>query len=129
MKFTGVNGHGGDVQFYGITELPKGLKKVTGVAERIVARGETSGHCHIFTGDVVQYTDEKANLSYITVGPAGAWHQHFKESMVKEDTYSINKNISNCDHTKDCQVPEGVYVLGLDRQYDPNAEVWIKNKD
>jgi hypothetical protein len=129
MKFTNTNFHGGDVQGYSISELPKGLTKVTGVADRIIARGETSGHAHILTGDVELFKDEKANRLYAVVGSDGAFHQHYKENMIKEETFNVKRNISNCDHTKECQIPEGVYVLGLDRQYDPNAEVWIQNKD
>jgi hypothetical protein len=129
MKFTNTNFHGGDVQGYSISELPKGLKKLTGVAERIIARGETSGHAHILTGDVEEFVDEKTNIRYAVVGSDGAFHQHYKENMIKEETYNVKRNISNCDHTKECAIPEGVYVLGLDRQYDPNAEVWIQNKD
>src|SRR5688572_10023909 len=128
MKFTNTNFHGGDVQGYGISELPKGLKKVTGVADRIIARGETSDHAHILTGDVELFEDEKGRR-YAVVGSDGAFHQHYKESMINEETFKANKNISNCDHTKECKIPEGTYALGLDRQYDPNAEVWIQNKD
>jgi hypothetical protein len=129
MKFTNKNFHGGDVQGYGISELPKGSTKVTGVADRIIARGETSGHAHILTGDVDIFKDEKTGRLFAVVGKDGAFHQHYKEAMIKEDTYTVNKNISNCDHTKECFIEEGNYALGLDRQYDPNAEVWIQNKD
>lgn len=128
MKFTQINFHGGDVQGYGINALPSGLTKVTSIEERIIARGETSGHAHIITGDVELFKDSSGRM-FAAVGKDGAYHQHFKESMIKESTFSTKKNISNCDHTKECFIPEGFYALGIDRQYDPHDEVWRKNLD
>lgn len=129
MKLTEkVNFHGGDVQGYSIDSLPKGVKKITSIEGRIIARGETSGHSHILTGDVELFEDDKGN-KFAVVGSDGAFHQHYKESMITEKTFKINKNISNCDHVKECFIPEGIYALGLDRQYDPHEEVWKKNLD
>ena len=128
MKFTNVNFHGGDVQGYGISNLPSGLVKITTVPDKIIARGETSGHAHILTGDVELFKDSSGRV-FAAVGEDGAYHQHYKESMITEDTFSVKKNISNCDHVKDCFIPEGYYAIGLDRQYDPNAEAWRQNED
>ena len=128
MKFTNINWMGGDVQGYSIQSLPSGLTKITSVKEKIIARGETSGHAHIITGDVELFKDKEGNV-FAAVGKDGAYHQHYKESMITEKTFSIKKNISNCDHTKDCFIPEGVYAIGIDRQYDPHAELWTRNLD
>lgn len=128
MKFTNINFHGGDIQGFGISELPKGLTKVQSKEEKILARGETSGHCHILTGDVEIFKDEKGN-TFAVVGSDGAFHQHYKESMITEKTFKANKNISNCDHTKECFIPKGIYAIGIDRQYDPHEEVWKRNQD
>lgn len=128
MKFTNINFHGGDVQGYGIASLPSGLTKVTSIEDRIIARGETSGHCHVLTGDVELFKDNGGNI-FAVVGKDGAFHQHYKESMLKEKTFTINRNISNCDHVKECRIPEGIYAIGIDRQYDPHAEVWRRNLD
>jgi hypothetical protein len=128
MNFTKVNFHGGDVQGYGIPSLPPGLVKVTKKEDKIIARGETSGHAHILTGDVELFKDSGGNM-FAAVGKDGAYHQHYKEVMINEKTFKTGKNISNCDHTKECFIPEGYYALGLDRQYDPHEEVWKKNLD
>jgi hypothetical protein len=48
---------------------------------------------------------------------------------VKEETFKINKNISDCDHTKECRIEKGIYAIGIDRQYDPHEGIWKKNKD
>lgn len=119
--------HGGDVQGYKINQLPKGAKKVTSIQERIIARGETSGHAHILTGDVEIF--ELNGQLFAVVGKDGAFHQHYKEANIKEETFKINKNISDCDHTKECRIEEGVYAIGIDRQYDPHEGFWIQNRD
>jgi hypothetical protein len=119
--------HGGDVQGYLINALPKGAKKITSIEGRIIARGETSGHAHILTGDVELF--ELNGQIFAAVGKDGAYHQHIKETDIKESTFGVNKNISNCDHTKDCRIREGVYAIGLDRQYDPHSGIWEKNQD
>lgn len=119
--------HGGDVQGYLIDKLPAGAKKVTNPKEKIIARGETSGHCHILTGDVEIF--ELNGQMFAVVGKDGAFHQHYKEANVKEETFKANKNISDCDHTKECKIPSGTYALGIDRQYDPHEGVWKKNLD
>lgn len=119
--------HGGDVQCYAIDKIPAGAKKVTSVEGRIIARGETSGHAHILTGDVELF--ELDGQMFAAVGKDGAYHQHYKEANIKEETFTVNKNISDCDHTKDCRLPEGIYAIGLDRQYDPHEGIWRKNLD
>lgn len=128
MKFTNVNFHGGDVQGYGIDKLPANVTKIEKIAEKIIARGETSGHAHILTGDVELFKDKEGRI-FAAVGKDGAYHQHYKEAMITDKTFKAKKNISNCDHVKECFLPEGVYAIGLDRQYDPHDEVWHKNID
>lgn len=120
--------HGGDVQGYSIDFLPKDVTEVTDLKKKIIARGETSGHCHILTGDVKLFEDAQGNM-YAVVGKEGAFHQHFKENLVTEEVFKTNKNISNCDHTNDCQIIEGIYKIGLDTQYDPHEGIWEKNPD
>ena len=127
MKILQQSFHGGDVQGYLIAKLPKGAQKVTDIKSKIIARGETSGHCHILTGDVELF--QLNGQLFAVVGKDGAYHQHYKESNVKEETFKINKNISDCDHTKECRISEGTYALGIDRQYDPHEGVWTKNLD
>lgn len=128
MKFTNTNFHSGDVQGFSIQSLPSGLTKVTSVQDKIIARGETSGHAHILTGDVELFKDKEGNI-FAAVGKDGAFAQHYKESMITEKTFVVGKNISNCDHTKECFIPEGFYAIGIDRQYDPHAELWKRNLD
>lgn len=119
--------HGGDVQFYTVDKLPAGAKKITKTEDKILARGETSGHCHIVTGDVELF--ELNGQVFAVVGGDGAYHQHYKEVNVKADTFKINRNISDCDHTKECKLEPGVHAVGLDRQYDPHSGLWVKNTD
>lgn len=118
---------GGDVQGYLINELPANVRKLIKPEEKIIARGETSGHCHILTGDVELF--ELNGQIFAVVGKDGAYHQHYKEANVKEETFKINRNISDCDHTNECKIQPGTYAIGIDRQYDPHSGLWAKNKD
>lgn len=127
FKVTNQSFHGGDVQGYQIDKLPKGAKKITDPKKKIIARGETSGHCHILTGDVELF--ELNGQIFAAVGKDGAYHQHYKEANVKEETFKINKNISDCDHVKDCKIEPGIYAIGIDRQYDPHEGAWVNNQD
>lgn len=127
MKVTEQHAHGGDAQFYSIDGLPKGARKITDPKEKIIARGETSGHAHIVTGDVEMF--EHNGQLFAVVGKDGAYHQHYKENMITEKTFLAKENISNCDHVKDCPIAPGVYAIGLDRQYDPHEGIWVQNPD
>lgn len=128
FKITGsFNFHGGDVQGYAIASLPKSAKKIISVQDKIIARGEISGHAHILTGDVELY--ELNGQVFAVVGSDGAFHQHYKEANITEETFKANKNISDCDHTKECRIEPGVYAIGLDRQYDPHEGLWVRNPD
>lgn len=120
--------HGGDVQGYSWDALPADAVEVTSIEGRIIARGETSGHCHILTGDVKMFKTPDGK-TFAAVGKDGAYHQHIQETRVTDEIFTINRNISDCDHTKECPVQEGVYFIGLDQQYDPHAELWKKNLD
>ena len=93
----------------------------------ILAHGETSGHCHVITGDVELF--ELNGQIFAVVGKDGAYHQHIQEKSVNHSIFTVNKNISDCDHTKDCPIPQGIYAIGIDRQYDPHEGQWIKNVD
>lgn len=119
--------HGGDVQGYFIEKLPANAVKVEKIEEMILAHGETSGHCHIITGDVELF--KLGEQIFAVVGKDGAYHQHIQEKAVKPSIFKVNKNISDCDHTKDCKIQPGIYAIGIDRQYDPHEGQWIKNKD
>lgn len=130
FKFTGVAAHGGDVQLHQIDPSSVKLasaKRLTQVKDLILARGETSGHCHILTGDVEVF--ELDGFKFACVGKDGAYHQHYKEAMVEEKTFTEQKNISNCDHTKECKIPEGTYMIGIDQQYNPHEGLFENNKD
>lgn len=127
FKVKEQHAHGGDAQFYAIDKLPEGVRKVVNPQDKIIARGEVSGHAHIITGDVEMFSLN--GQMFAVVGKDGAYHQHYKESMITEKTFEAKENISNCDHVKDCPIAPGVYAIGLDRQYDPHEGVWVQNPD
>lgn len=116
--------HGGDVQGKQISELPENVVKINYTP---IAYGETSGHCHILTGDVELY--ELNGKKFAVVGSDGAYHNHVNESKITPDIWNRNANISDADHTKDCWIAPGVYQLGIHKKYNPFAKIWEKVKD
>lgn len=125
MKVNGnYNWHGGDVQGYSIQSLPNGAKKIN---HKPLAYGETSGHCHILTGDVELFEHE--GQTFAVVGKDGCFHQHIQETSITPKTYKAQKNISNADHTKDCVIAPGVYAIGIHQKYNPFAKVFEKVVD
>lgn len=120
MKFTQeFNFHGGDVQGYQIDQLPEDAQKIENTP---VAYGEVSGHCHILTGDVELF--EVSGQKFAVVGSDGAFHQHIHEADITPDTYKVNKNISNADHTTPCPIAPGTYLIGIHQEYNPFAKVF-----
>lgn len=116
--------HGGDVQGKQINSLPKGALKI---ANQPIAYGETSGHCHILTGDVELYEFE--GKKFAVVGSDGAYHSHVHESSITKETWLKNQNLSNADHTKECWIKPGVYELGIHKRYNPYFKLWERVQD
>ena len=116
--------HGGDVQGKQILTLPEGAIKIENTP---VAYGETSGHCHILTGDVELF--EYKGRKYAVVGSDGAFHSHVHESSITPAIWKENRNLSNADHTKECWIAPGTYQLGIHKKYNPFQKVWDKVKD
>jgi len=122
MNFTNeFNGHGGDVQFYSIDRLPQGAKKIK---NQPVAFGEKSGHVHVLTGSVELF--EYEGKRFAVIGSDGAFHQHMKDSTLTEKTYKVNQHLSNADHTKECPIKPGVYLIGIHQRYNPYEKVFEK---
>lgn len=115
-------GHTGDVMLFSVSELPKEAAKVK---NKPVAYGETSGHCHILTGDVELFEMPNGDI-YAAVGSDGAFSQHIHEALIKKGTYGLNKPLQKADHEPRQLAPNTIYKVGIHRRYDPFAEV-MKN--
>ena len=121
MMFTNeFNGHGGDVQ----DALPSSARKIK---NQPVAYGEKSGHVHVITGSEVELFEDDEGNRFAVVGNNGAFHQHINDFMLTEETYKVNKNISNADHTKPCLIKPGVYFIGIHQRYNPYEKVFQKS--
>lgn len=116
--------HGGDVQGKQIKNLPKGASKII---NQPIAYGETSGHCHILTGDVELY--ELNGKKFAVIGNDGAYHSHVHESSITQETWDKNQNLSDADHIKECWIKPGTYELGIHKRYNPYAKLWEQVKD
>jgi hypothetical protein len=115
-----IRGHQGDVQFKQIEELPSNLKLIKNVP---LAYGETSGHCHILTGDVELMEDE--NFRYAKIGKKGARIQHVQERLLTLDNIQRTEEISVADH-KSIMLPSGLFKIAIHKKYNPFAKVFEK---
>lgn len=88
----------GDVKIEKIAALPRGTRRI--VSDRIVARGESTGHVHIITGGDAEVLEIEGDL-YLTVGESGIAITHKEHGQL--------------------EIPVGIYKIGLDREYDYSA--------
>ena len=85
----------GDVELIPVSEIPEGCKKLD---RKELAYGEKTGHAHrIDGGDLFEAKDGKLYL------------------RVKELSH-----VSHEEHKKSA-IPEGVYLVGIKRQYEPDG--------
>jgi hypothetical protein len=123
MKYTNKsNGHTGDVELFSIDTLPSTAKKITNTP---VAYGETSGHIHVITGDVELFQDEKGDY-FAKTGKGKSWSQHTLQSGFKDSMYNSQEPITVADHLPCELLPETIYHIGIQKQYDPYEKVWDK---
>ncbi len=95
----------GDLWFRRIEKLPEGLKaKKT----NIVAEGEVTGHAHALVGEGFSLYEDVKGVLYLSVNvPTEITHE---EHGIKE-------------------IPQGVYVVEKEREFDPFTEEINRTKD
>lgn len=84
----------GDVLFYKLQSLPKGLKKSK---RRVLAEGEVTGHAHVIDEAATVLVDKEGNLFLSSE----------KQSTVKHDTHHP------------VELPPGQYEVRIVKEYDP----------
>lgn len=114
-----LKGHQGDVQFKA-TKLPKDAVKI---AQKPIALGEHSGHCHIVTGDVELF--EHDGKIFACVGNDGAILQHVHESYFKGN-YAIKSVLPKADHNAVKLNPNETYEFGIHKKYSPFSKTFEK---
>ncbi len=80
---------------------------------RIIARGETSGHCHVIVGDAI-VRDEKGQILVTVTGKASIRH-------LLEDAWMNGVETWTQEHT-DIELGKGDYKFIQQTEYDPYEE-------
>lgn len=125
LKFNGKNAHQGDVQIFGVAELPCNVKKI---AKTFFAKSEKSGHAHALCGDYELYEIDGAEGHFIKVGSDGATLNHTGYHNLTIEYWDKNKILPIADH-KPTQLEQGVYFVGIQNRKKHFSKVWEKVKD
>lgn len=118
MKFTNKNFHQGDVQVFGISEIPKEAKPLP---KQFIAKSEKSGHCHALCGDYEMFEVENGHV--VAVGSDGATMNHTRHENLTQEYWDKNEALQVADH-KPTSIPKGIYFVGIQRKADPFAGVF-----
>ena len=116
----------GDV-FMTSIKLPETAIKKEEKESRIVARGEWSDHSHVITGDAEIYEDN--GRMFVSVGKNGAKLQHTLESKLNFDTLSNNEDLEVADHEIIELLPETVFEVVIQNEYNPYSKLFEQVRD
>lgn len=81
---------------------------------RILARGETSNHCHVVCGNEVTVCEEEKGSIMVTVGNAGAVLRH-----LIEDQYTETGVETWTKEHVDIPLPAGTYKFVPQMEFNP----------
>ncbi|HEY4756090.1 MAG TPA: hypothetical protein VIH28_08555 [Ignavibacteriaceae bacterium] len=114
MKFTGKNYHQGDSQFFNLSELPNGLKKIE---KQYIAASERSSSFHALFGNYDMY---EAEGGFILDVKEECILNHSLESVLKGTGVSLSeaKVLPKKDH-RHSVIEKGIYFVGIQQRFDP----------
>lgn len=122
LKFTGNNHHQGDTQWFELSELPSGIKKVE---KQFVATSERSGSFHALFGNYDMYQLEDGFVVDIKdTSILNHSLKHFIEGISMDEVKILPKK----DH-RHTELKPGIYYVGIQNRFDPLAGKKVKVKD
>lgn len=124
-KFTGVNFHQGDCQFFEIDSLPEGIVKKE---KTFIAKSEKSGHAHALCGDYEMFEKEGVDGFFIKVGTDGATLNHTGYQNLTEKYWDKNEILPIADH-KPTIFKQGIYFVGIQKRKKHFSKIWDKVQD
>ena len=125
MNFTGKILHQGDVEFFEIKELPKGLKKID---KQFIAASEKSGSFHALFGNYDMY--EVDDNSFIVDCKEECILNHSLKEILENANVSLNeaKVLTKKDHRHSI-IPKGIHFIGIQQRFDPLEGFKTKVRD
>jgi len=119
LKFKNLSFHQGDVQFFGIEELPKSIKKVT---KQYIAASERSGSFHALFGNYDIYEFEDGG--FVIEAHDECILNHSLQSELQGLGITMDKPVvtTKKDH-RHTVVPPGKYYVDIQTRFDPLENV------
>ena len=116
MKFNGTSQHQGDCQFFGITSIPKGAKKVE---KQFIAASERSGSFHALFGNYDLYEVEDG---FVVDAKEDCIINHSLKEVLEGTGVTLNeaKVLTKKDH-RHSVLPKGIHFVGIQQRFDPLA--------
>lgn len=117
LKFKNEGFHQGDVQFFTLSNLPKGIKKIE---KRFIAASERSGSFHALFGNYDIYEFEDGG--FVIDAHEECILNHSLQSELKGLGVTLDKAMITAkkDH-RHTVVPAGKYFVGIQTRFDPLA--------
>ena len=122
MDILQQTGHQGDTQWYRISSLPEGAKKIE---KTFAARSEQSGSVHALCGEYNMYEGDGVLIAEVT-GPCVL--NHTFESNLNERSLHEAKTLPKKDH-RHSELKPGLYATGVQQRYDPFSKLWVNVVD
>jgi len=123
LKFNNKNSHHGDVQLFGLHELPSGVKKIQ---NRLIAKSEKSGHCHVLCGDYEMFEKEGVEGVFVKVGTDGCTLNHGKVSELTPKIMAKNTLLQRQDHGPNFYEPGTILYVGIQKRKKHFSRIWEK---
>lgn len=120
MKILEQIGHQGDTQWFTIDKLPKDAKKVT---QSFIAKSEQSGSVHVLCGDYEMYEHKDGFI--MDVKTECILNHTFETNLIANNAIKQPKELPMKDHRHSVIKP-GLYIVGIQRRYDPLNRLWSK---
>lgn len=114
MNFTGKNFHQGDSEFFQLSSLPNGLKKIE---KQYIAASERSGSFHALFGVYDMYEHESG---FVLDVKEECILNHSLEQVLKGAGISLSTPdvLPKKDH-RHTVVEPGIYFVGIQQRFDP----------
>ena len=124
LKFTGKNQFQGDTQWFELSELPKGLKKVE---KQFIAASEKSGSFHALFGNYDMYDIGDGN--YVIDAKEDCIINHSLQSVLEsQKSLDEAKVLPKKDH-RHSVLSKGVHFVGIQQKFDPLSGLKERVKD
>lgn len=119
MKVLEQFAHQGDTQWFKVFIIPYGAKKVE---KKFIAASERSGSFHALFGNYDMYD---YNGNFVIETKEACILNHSLAECLKDNELTMDEAriLAKKDH-RHTVIPKGIYVVGIQRRFDPTKKHW-----